>query len=563
MSNNKSHVSYDLDTKFISVARKLKAAPKVSEGEFAKAFEKAGNFGDKLNVIGKYVIGRTDLYSVILDINKDIKADLEDEDNVKRLIQSLYVSALIKFKFVPKVHEELRGYVPTEFQILERQVSQLIAAIIDGKDEVEVTVDEADQAPEEEIGAEKQEESLFAQMLGDAAEKVEKVAKKAKDKVKAKADKKEDVKKDAKKEEKVEAKTEAKPEVNVNPVQPVVEDEKAQRPATDANNTFYQTLKELEAIALQREAYHFANHSPMDNNANREIAYQQYANQFGVDPILIPEYRMYLNQFLNPQESAMFFADVQQPGFNNPQQPMYQPQPAPMVNQQQVAPAQATISTVVPQDVQPGQAPQQQTATVTEAVPQQHATITEAVKQTVVQEPAQQEQPQAKVETKDKVVKEKLETSDRELAECVAKYLGYSSYKHFMNTFLDANALKRKAKINKLVDTDKVILNFTYLIRDMITKGGNTVIADAILKGGRFRVSGVQMVDKTPFVVLRNNKMVLEINALDYLKRGNVIVFRINAQGKDAWYWMRLATGEMGQYIIPQQPAQQPQQQTA
>lgn len=556
MSKNKSQkVSYDLDTKFIPVARKLKATPKVSEGEFAKAFEKAGNFGDKLNVIGKYAIGRTDLYSVILDINKDIKADLEDEDNVKRLIQSLYVSALIKFKFIPKVHEELRGYVPTEFQILERQIHQLVAAIIDGKDEVEVTPDEADQAPEEEIGAEKQEESLFAQMLGNAADKVEKVAKKAKDKVKAKADKKEDVKKDAKKEEKVESKTEAKPEeVNVNPVQPVVEDEKAQRPATDANNTFYQTLKELEAIALQREAYHFANHSPMDNNANREIAYQQYANQFGVDPILIPEYRMYLNQFLNPQESAMFFADVQQPGFNNPQQPMYQPQPQPMVNQQQVAPAQATISTVVPQAVQPVQAPQQPV-------------------QVDAPQPAPADAPQATISTmepvktesesvKDKVVKEKLETSDRELAECVAKYLGYSSYKHFMNTFLDANALKRKAKINKLVDTDKVILNFTYLIRDMITKGGNTVIADAILKGGRFRVSGIQMVDKTPFVVLRNNKMVLEINALDYLKRGNVIVFRINAQGKDAWYWMRLATGEMGQYNIHQQPAQ-PQQQTA
>lgn len=547
-------VSYDLDTKFISAARKLKAAPKTSEGDFAKAFEKAGNFGDKLNVIGKFAIGRTDLYSVILDINKDIKADLEDEDNVKLLIQSLYVSALIKFKFVPKVHEELRGYVPIEFQILERQIHQLVAAIIDGKDEVEVTVDEADQAPEEEIGAEKQEEeSLFAQMLGNAADKVEKVAKKAKDKVKAKADKKEDVKKDAKKEEKVETKTEAKPEeVNVNPVQPVVEDGKAQRPATDANNTFYQTLKELEAIALQREAYHFANHSPMDNNANREIAYQQYANQFGVDPILIPEYRLYLNQFLNPQESAMFFADVQQPGFYNPQQPMYQPQPQPMVNQQ---PAPAPV--VNQQPAQP-----QQTATVTEAAQEHHATISEATKQTVAQEPAQQEQPQAKVETKDKVVKEKLETSDHDLAECVAKYLGYSSYKHFMNTFLDANALKRKAKINKLVDTDKVILNFTYLIRDMITKGGNTVIADAILKGGRFRVSGIQMVDKTPFVVLRNNKMVLEINALDYLKRGNVIVFRINAQGKDAWYWMRLATGEMGQYNIHQQPAQ-PQQQTA
>lgn len=553
MSNKTTHVSYDLDTKFISAARKLKAAPKTNEGEFAKAFEKAGNFGDKLNVIGKFAIGRTDLYSVILDINKDIKADLEDVDNVKRLIQSLYVSALINFKFIPKIHEELRGYVPTEFQILERQIHQLVAAIIDGKDEVEETVDEADQAPEEEIGAEKQEESLFAQMLGNAADKVEKVAKKAKDKVKAKADKKEDVKKDAKKEEKVETKTEAKPEVNVNPVQPVVEDEKAQRPATDANNTFYQTLKELEAIALQREAYHFANHSPMDNNANREIAYQQYANQFGVDPILIPEYRMYLNQFLNPQESAMFFADVQQPGFYNPQQPMYQPQP--MVNPQPVAPAPVV-------NQQPTQ-PQPTTATVTEAVQEQHATISEAAKQTVAQEPAQQEQPQAKVESKDKVVKEKLETSDHDLAECVAKYLGYSSYKHFMNTFLDANALKRKAKINKLVDTDKVILNFTYLIRDMITKGGNTVIADAILKGGRFRVSGIQMVDKTPFVVLRNNKMVLEINALDYLKRGNVIVFRINAQGKDAWYWMRLATGEMGQYNIHQQPTQQPQQQTA
>lgn len=553
MSKKTTHVSYDLDTKFISAARKLKAAPKTNEGEFAKAFEKAGNFGDKLNVIGKFAIGRTDLYSVILDINKDIKADLEDVDNVKRLIQSLYVSALINFKFVPKVHEELRGYVPTEFQILERQIHQLVAAIIDGKDEVEETVDEADQAPEEEIGAEKQEESLLAQMLGNAADKVEKVAKKAKDKVKAKADKKEDVKKDAKKEEKVETKTEAKPEeVNVNPVQPVVEDEKAQRPATDANNTFYQTLKELEAVALQREAYHFANHSPMDNNANREIAYQQYANQFGVDPILIPEYRMYLNQFLNPQESAMFFADVQQPGFYNLQQPMYQPQP--MVNQQQVAPAQATVSTVVPQAVQPAQAPQQPV-------------------QVDAPQPAPADAPQATISTmepvktesksvKDKVVKEKLETSDRELAECVAKYLGYSSYKHFMNTFLDANALKRKAKINKLVDTDKIILNFTYLIRDMITKGGNTVIADAILKGGRFRVSGIQKVDKTDFVVLRNNKMVLEINDRDYLKRGNVIVFRINAQGKDAWYWMRLATGEMGQYNIHQQPAQ-PQQQTA
>lgn len=551
MSKNKSQkVSYDLDTKFISVAKKLKAAPKVSEGEFAKAFEKAGNFGDKVNVIGKYAIGRTDLYSVILDINKDIKADLEDEDNVKRLIQSLYVSALIKFKFVPKVHEELRGYVPTEFQVLERQIHQLVAAIIDGKDEVEVTVDEADQAPEEEIGAEKQEEGLFVQMIGNAAEKVEKVAKKAKDKVKkAKAeDKKEDVK-DAKKEEKEEAKTEAKEEqVNVNPVQPVVEDEKAQRPATDANNTFYNTLKELEAIALQREAYWYASHSPMDNNAEREIAYQQFANQYHVDPITIPEYRAFLSRFLNPNEAAMFFADVQQPGFVNPQQPMgYQPQPAPMVNQQ-VAPAQATISTPVLQDVQPAQAPKQP---VQVDAPQQ----------------APADAPQATISTvepvKDKIVKEKLETSDRELAECVAKYLGYSSYKHFMNTFLDANALKRKAKINKLVDTDKVILNFAYLIRDMITKGGNTVLADAVLKGGRFRVSGVQTINNVPFVVLRNNKMVLEINALDYLKPGNIIAFRINAQGKDAWYWMRIATGEMDKLVFTQQPVQQPQQQTA
>lgn len=541
MSKNKSQkVSYDLDTKFISVAKKLKAAPKVSEGEFAKAFEKAGNFGDKLNVIGKYAIGRTDLYSVILDINKDIKADLEDEDNVKRLIQSLYVSALIKFKFVPKVHEELRGYVPTEFQILERQIHQLVAAIIDGKDEVEVTPDEADQAPEEEIGAEKQEEGLFAQMIGNAAEKVEKVAKKAKDKVKkAKAeDKKEDVK-DAKKEEKVEAKTEAKEEqVNVNPVQPVVEDEKAQRPATDANNTFYNTLKELEAIALQREAYWYASHSPMDNNAEREIAYQQFANQYHVDPITIPEYRAFLSRFLNPNEAAMFFADVQPQGFANPQQPMYQPQPQPMVNQQ---PAPAPVVNPEPAQSQPTTAQ------------------TEAPKQEAVQEPTHQEQPQ--VETKDKVVKEKLETSDHDLTECVAKYLGYSSYKHFMNTFLDANALKRKAKINKLVDTDKIILNFTYLIRDMITKGGNTVLTDAILKGGRFRVSGIQTINNVPFVVLRNNKMVLEINALDYLKPGNIIAFRINAQGKDAWYWMRIATGEMDKLVFTQQPVQQPQQQ--
>ena len=550
MSNKTTKVSYDLDTKFISAARKLKAAPKTSEGDFAKAFEKAGNFGDKLNVIGKFAIGRTDLYSVILDINKDIKADLEDADNVKRLIQSLYVSALINFKFVPKVHEELRGYVPTEFQILERQIHQLVAAIIDGKDEVEETVDEADQAPEEEIGAEKQEESLFAQMLGNAADKVEKVAKKAKDKVKkAKAVKKEDVK-DAKKEETVEAKTEAKEEqVNVNPVQPVVEDEKAQRPATDANNTFYNTLKELEAIALQREAYWYASHSPMDNNAEREIAYQQFANQYHVDPITIPEYRAFLARFLNPDEAAMFFADVQQPGFVNPQQPMYQPQP--MV-QQPVAPAQATISTVVPQDVQPAQAPQQPVQVdAPQPVP---ADAPQATISTMEQVKTESES------VKDKVVKEKLETSDRELAECVAKYLGYSSYKHFMNTFLDANALKRKAKINKLVDTDKIILNFTYLIRDMITKGGNTVLADAILKGGRFRVSGIQAINNVPFVVLRNNKMVLEINALDYLKPGNIIAFRINAQGKDAWYWMRIATGEMDKLVFTQQPVQQAQQ---
>ena len=367
-----------------------------------------------------------------------------------------------------------------------------------------------------------------------------------------KAEKKKEDVKDAKKEEKVEAKTEAKPEVNVNPVQPVVEDEKAQRPATDSNNTFYNTLKELEAVALQREAYHFANHSPMDNNANREIAYQQYANQFGVDPILIPEYRMYLNQFLNPQESAMFFADVQQPGFNNPQQPMYQPQP--MV-QQPVAPAQATISTVVPQDIQPAQAPEQPVQV--DAPQQVPANAPQATISTMEQVKTESES------VKDKVVKEKLETSDRELAECVAKYLGYSSYKHFMNTFLDANALKRKAKINKVVDTDKIILNFTYLIRDMITKGGNTVIADAVLKGGRFRVSGVQTINNVPFVVLRNNKMVLEINALDYLKPGNIIAFRINAQGKDAWYWMRIATGEMDKLVFTQQPVQQAQQQTA
>lgn len=94
----------------------------------------------------------------------------------------------------------------------------------------------------------------------------------------------------------------------------------------------------------------------------------------------------------------------------------------------------------------------------------------------------------------------------------------------------------------------------------MITKGGNTVLADAILKGGRFRVSGVQTINNVPFVVLRNNKMVLEINALDYLKPGNIIAFRINAQGKDAWYWMRIATGEMDKLVFTQQPVQQAQQ---
>lgn len=531
MSNKTQKVSYDLDTKFINAARKLKAAPKSNEGDFVKAFEKAGNFADKLNVIGKFSIGRTDLYSVILDINKDIKADLEDKDNMKRLIQALYVSALIKFAFVPKVHHELTSYIPLEFQLLERHIHQLISAIIDGKDEVEV--EEVDEAPEEEIGAEKEEtEGLFAQMLGNAAEKVEKVAKKAKDKVKKAESKKEEVK-DAKKEEKVEAKTEAKPEeVNVNPIQPAVEDEKAQRPA-DANNTFYNTLKQLEAVALQREAQYYATSSPEDSNADREFAWNHYANQFKVDPITIPEYRTFLARFLSPEEAAMFFADVQQPGFINPQQPMgYQPQP-------QVAP-QVTVSEPVLQNVQPQQAPEQPVA-----VEAPQPVLADAPKATI-SEPAPQQQPPVEV-------KEQLTTSDRDLAECVAKYLGYSSYKHFMSTFLDANALKRKAKINKLVDTDKVILNFTYLIRDAITKFPNTILGDALLKGGRFRVSGIQWVDKTPFVVLRNNKMVLEINALDYLKRGNVIVFRINEQGKDAWTWMRIATGEMGQYVIPQQ----------
>ena len=144
----------------------------------------------------------------------------------------------------------------------------------------------------------------------------------------------------------------------------------------------------------------------MDNNANREIAYQQYANQFGVDPILIPEYRMYLNQFLNPQESAMFFADVQQPGFNNPQQPMYQPQPHPMVNQQPVAPAQATISTMVPQDVQPAQAPQQPVQVdAPQPVP---ADAPQATISTMEQVKTESES------VKDKVVKEKLETVDIE-----------------------------------------------------------------------------------------------------------------------------------------------------
>lgn len=541
MSNKTQKVSYDLDTKFISAARKLKAAPKSNEGDFVKAFEKAGNFADKLNVIGKFAIGRTDLYSVILDINKDIKADLEDVDNMKRLIQALYVSALIKFTFVPKVHHELTSYIPLEFQLLERHIHQLISAIIDGKDEVEV--EEVDEAPEEEIGAEKEEtEGLFAQMLGNAAEKVEKVAKKAKDKVKKAESKKEEVK-DAKKEEKVEAKTEAKPEeVNVNPIQPAVEDEKAQRPA-DANNTFYNTLKQLEAVALQREAQYYATSSPEDSNADREFAWNHYANQFKVDPITIPEYRTFLARFLSPEEAAMFFADVQQPGFINPQQPMgYQPQPQPQVVPVQ-QPATATIVESKVKNVEPQQAPEQPVAV--EAPQPVPADATKAT----ISEPAPQQPP---VE-----VKEQLTTSDHDLAECVAKYLGYSSYKHFMSTFLDANALKRKAKINKLVDTDKVILNFTYLIRDAITKFPNTILGDALLKGGRFRVSGIQWVDKTPFVVLRNNKMVLEINALDYLKRGNAIVFRINEQGKDAWTWMRIATGEMGQYVIPQQPQQQ------
>lgn len=550
--NNSKKVSYDLDTKFISAARKLKAAPKTNEGEFVKAFEKAGNFADKVNVIGKFAVGRTDLYSVILDINKDIKADLEDKENMKRLVQSLYVSALINFKFVPKVHEELNGYVPTEFQILERQIHQLIAAIIDGKNEVEV--EEVDAAPEEEIGAEKEEENaegLFAQMLGNAADKVEKVAKKAKDKVKKnKAESKEEVK-DAKKEEKVETKTEAKPaeEVNVNPVQPAVEDEKAQRPATNSDNTFYNTLKNLEAVALQREAQYYATSSPEDSNSAREFAWQQYANQFNVDPICIPEYRTFLARFLNPEEAAMFFADVQQPGFVNPQQPMGYQQPQP-----QVAPVQATVSTVVPQDVQPQQAPEQPVAV---DAPQQvpadapKATVSEPSTAQYVQ-PQQAPQQPAPAE-----VKEHLETSDHDLTECVAKYLGYSSYKHFMSTFLDANALKRKAKINKLVDTDKVILNFTYLIRDAITKNANTILGDALLKGGRFRVSGIQFVGKVPFVVLRNNKMVLEINDRDWLKPGNAIVFRINEQGKDAWNWMRIATGEMGQLQFIQQPQQQ------
>lgn len=547
--NSKKTVSYDLDTKFIQAALKLKAAPnKSDEGDFVKSFEKAGNFADKINVIGKFSIGRTDLYSVVLDINKDIKADLEDKDNMKRLLQALYVSALIKFAFVPKVHEgELTKYIPLEFQILERQIHQLIASVIDSKKEVEV--EEVDVAPEEEIGAEKETESGFSKAFGAVKETV----KKAKDKVekevkKAKADK--ESKEEVKKEEPKETKTESKPEaVNVNPVQPAVEDEKAQRPA-DANNTFYNTLKQLEAVALQREAQWYATSSPEDSNSAREYAYQQYAQRFGTDPICIPEYRAYLANFLNPEESAMFFADVQQPGFVNPQQPMgYQPVQQPVqVPQQPVAPVQATVSEAVVQDVQPQQAPEQPVqvdAPQPAPVDAPQATVSEAVAQ-----PAQHQQ--APVE-----VKEKLETSDYELTECVAKYLGYKSYKHFMNTYLDANALKRKAKINKLVDVDKVILNFTYLIRDAITKNADSMLGDAMLKGGRFRVSGIQWVGKTPFVVLRNNKMVLEVNALDYQKPGNVFVYRINEMGKDAWFWTRIKTGETQPMVFIQNQDQQ------
>ena len=525
--NSKKAVSYDLDTKFINAVLKLKSAPKSEEGDFVKAFEKAGNNADKINVIGKFAIGRTDLYSVVLDINKDIKADLEDKDNMKRLTQALYVSALIKFAFVPKVHdnEELTKYIPLEFQILERQIHQLIASVIDNK---KVEDEEVDVAPEEEIGAEKETESGFSKAFGAVKETV----KKAKDKVEKEV-----------KKAKAETVTESKPEeVNVNPVQPAVEDEKAQRPA-DANNTFYNTLKQLEAVALQREAQWYATSSPEDSNSDREYAYQQYAQQLNVDPICIPEYRTMLARFLNPEESAMFFADVQQPGFVNPQQPMgYQPQPV-QVPQQPVAPAQATVSQGVVQDVQPQQAPQepvQVEAPQPAPVDAPQATVTEAVAQPV-------QVPQQPLE-----VKEKLETSDHELTECVAKYLGYSSYKHFMNTFLDANAMKRKAKINKLVDVDKVILNFTYLIRDAITKNANTMLGDAMLKGGRFRVSGIQWIDKTPFVVLRNNKMVLEVNDRDYLKPGNIFAYRINEMGKDAWFWTRIQTGETQPLVFTQ-----------
>ena len=542
--NSKKTVSYDLDTKFIQAALKLKAAPnKSDEGDFVKSFEKAGNFADKINVIGKFSIGRTDLYSVVLDINKGIKADLEDKDNMKRLLQALYVSALIKFAFVPKVHEgELTKYIPLEFQILERQIHQLIASVIDSKKEVEV--EEDDVAPEEEIGAEKETESGFSKAFGAVKETV----KKAKDKVekevkKAKADKPVEGKKDEAKETKTESKL--KEEVNVNPVQPVVEDEKAQRPA-DQNNTFYNTLKQLEAVALQREAQWYATSSPEDSNSAREYAYQQYAQRFGTDPICIPEYRAYLANFLNPEESAMFFADVQQPGFVNPQQPMgYQPVQQPVQPQQPVAPVQATVTEAVVQDVQPQQAPEQPVqvdAPQPAPVDAPQATVSEAVAQ-----PAQ-----APLE-----VKEKLETSDHELTECVAKYLGYKSYKHFMNTFLDANAMKRKAKINKTLDVDKVILNFTYLIRDAITKMPETVLRDAILNGGRFRVSGVHWLNNVPFVVLRNNKMVLQVNSLDYLKPGNIITFRINEQGKDAWNWMRIQTGEIQPLVFIQNQAQQ------
>lgn len=535
--HNSKKVSYDLDTKFISAALKLKAAPnKSDEGDFVKSFEKAGNFADKINVIGKFSIGRTDLYSVVLDINKDIKADLEDKDNMKRLLQALYVSALIKFAFVPKVHEgELTKYIPLEFQILERQIHQLISSVIDSKKEVEV--EEVDVAPEEEIGAEKETESGFSKAFGAVKETVKK----------AKADKPVE----GKKEEPKETKTESKPkeEVNVNPVQPAVEDEKAQRPA-DQNNTFYATLKQLEAVALQREAQWYATSSPEDSNSAREYAYQQYAQQFNTDPICIPEYRAYLANFLTPEESAMFFADVQQPGFVNPQQPMgYQPVQQPVqAPQQPVAPAQTTVSEAVVQDVQPAQAPEQPV----QVDAPQPATV-DAPQATVSEVVAQDVQPQqAPVE-----VKEKLETSDHDLTECVAKYLGYSSYKHFMNTYLDANAMKRKAKINKLVDVDKVILNFTYLIRDAITKNADSVLGDAMLKGGRFRVSGIQWINNVPFVVLRNNKMVLEVNAIDYLKPGNIFAYRINEMGKDAWFWTRIQTGETQPLVFTQNQAQQ------